>query len=989
MTNNKPVSRSERRQITILHCDLVGSTQLMESTKQEEWQEVIHSLLHKIDAAVLEVGGTMAGFTGDGIEAFFGYPVSDGEVAIQAVECAMEIKKGVKSIRLKSEKKLKIRIGIATGSVIIEKAPTINAGKTTIAFGLTAPKAARLEEAASENNVYVDQLTATLSRRQFSFKNIGLLNLKGISKPENAFKVLRAKKKYVRFNVKSKIKSAFVGRRNQLDLLKKYLDDTCSGKGRLALVYGEPGIGKSRIIYELINADSTVAFSKVIIQFLYNSSVSPYNGFLNYFRARSGSIGLTEPKVQFELILHFIQKQYSLSDDEKYTLGSYLNIEDEIVQEPNKLDPKMKAEIMSNICLKWIKNVARKTPLILVIEDAHWADPSSQELLLKLKPIAASFRLFVLITSRINMAVQSLLKNIRTINLDVMKPMESKEMINNLAIKKIKDLDIIDLIVARSGGNPFYIEEFVNSVGSSSRKMNASYLEKHVPKTLDGILLYQLDKLPKSKEVIQLAATYGREFDARILNEILKYEPSELDRHLQALIGYGVAYKGSLGENTFIFKHALVQDMAYNSQLSKVKKENHNKISNHLLASKSTNFANSTLLAFHLEKAERYSLSFKYWVNAGKKSYLNGATLEAIDIFSCAKRTLDAADNDHFKGRLARDYYLYKAKALNATLGAQSEEAITCYDKAANESALLGDADAEIHALDSLFAIVFNSGNVAKAHKVAVRQYGVGCSKGHIIGEISGLQSLGMIDFIKGDFISAKIQLEKTLNIAKDRTYGLNCFPSLSLMYLAWSSLILGERKDGERYYKYSIESARNETSYSLMVSLGNGCYYHYFDNNFNAIKLNALELIELATDNGHMAWKRRGELFLNWANVMTTGKDTVSKIDGEIEGLCASGEEVELTLYLCLLGQAYLKIKSINYAQNCCQKAFDYASKNGENFFISMLYKLQGDIQLCKGLQNSSLKSYQAAYQLAFEQKAILWCERLRMNIRNTSVMQ
>jgi len=958
----------------------------------ERLQEITHQFLEATRIAVEENNGYTAGFTGDGIEAFFGYPNADEDAAYNAVIAAINLKDLVSSIKIVSDECLQVRIGIATGTVVMEKSSGTATGKNSFAFGASAPLAARLEAAAFPNTILIDELTAKLAGPSINTIILGETIFKGFSSPLPVLQVKDVNKKLTRFNARSEKHSIFVGREEELKRIHLAWNKTQTKAGSTICIIGEAGIGKSRLVYEFTNNCTVSSSDTFVLQCSSQHVSSPLYPWLRLIEDKCRIFPNDELVVRKEKIAFALKKLINISANELAIMYSYAYPDDKDRSENLVITPDRRSTIMKNLILKISQVISDNKPTVLVVEDIHWMDPSTESVLASLSHSSNHNSILFIYTSRTIGATDTLNKNINTIILNKLGGDNVVQLAHSL-LENTNYHDItIGSLISRGGGNPLYIEELAKSMLASLNKNTSSDFDKNepsfnsIPNTLNAILMAQLDALPQAKKTAQIAATIGREFRLSSIETIAELSMQTVEQHVKVLMDNDIIFHEKRNkEDIFIFKHALVQEAAYETQLNSKKKSTHLKIAKLLSSKKHISNADPELVAYHFEKGDNLVDAFAYLVKAGISRLENGASLESAKLLKHAGLLLEQEQVYQARRNTIseRNYFLSLAKALNATEGASSERAVESYVRASEISEIVGDIDTQVHALDSQFGMIFNSGKINDSEPPARQMIDLGRLKNHKISEISGLQSMGMIEFTRGNFKAAKHFLKESVRDSEQYKYGLNSYPSLALMYLSWACYFLGNDKSAKVFCEKSVSSGRTETPYSLGVSLGNSCYYYQFSKDYSSLRKNARELVKLSGTTGQLMWENRGKFFLNWVDAITClDHSCLQSVEKSVKQLLASGEEIDATFYLGILAEAQTKNGMTEKALNNVEQAIALAIDNGEYYYLAPLYILQGDLCSSKDINNKSF-CYKAAKKLAIQQSSPKWIDTANKKLK------
>lgn len=669
----------QRKPVTILFADIVGSTSLAEKLDPEEWKEVVTGAHRRVGEAIYRYEGTIAQLLGDGVLAFFGAPITHEDDVIRAVHAALDIQDAIRDYERELEgvvDQFQMRIGINTGEVVIGDIGT-DMHMEYLALGDEVNVAARLQSRAKAGRVLLSEHCARMVRSDFELSDLGEITLKGKEKPIRVFEVESVKAEPEgRRGVKG-VPSLLIGRDPELEFLQNSLLSLCQGHGQIVALLGEAGIGKSRLVEEIRSlaagelnntkkelVDDPLLIPPSELRWLEGRALS-YGGSLSFWTITQlllADLGLSNgaPEVKIRVALRRrVEALFGEGDAEVLSpLSHLLGLSEQggVEEGIRSLDGEsLKGQTLASIN-DYFAAVATEGPVVMMFEDMHWADPSSLGALENLLSLTDRAPLMILILMRVDRAHGSwsvrtkaeadLAHRYSEIHLKRLSAKMSTKMVNHLLGFAELTGEIQDLILERSEGNPFYVEEIINHLteqglivqddqgGHATEEITAV----GVPDTLQGVLLARIDRLEEEvRNTLQMAAVIGKNFPFRLLKAISEAE-RELDEHLSQLQRVDlVREKALIPELEYMFKHSLTQETAYNSLLHARRREFHLKVGEALeglFADRREEFLG--LLAHHFEAAEAHDKALDYLVRAGDQARLTFALQEAIDFYQRA-----------------------------------------------------------------------------------------------------------------------------------------------------------------------------------------------------------------------------------------------------------------------------------------------------------------------------------------------------------------
>ncbi len=572
----------ERRQLTVMFCDLVGSTALSEKLDPEELRSLLHAYRTLCGDVITRYDGFVARYVGDGILTYFGWPTAHEEDAERAVRAALEIVHTVK--RASSTEDLSVRIGIATGPVVVgETAGTGDQSK--LAVGSTPNLAARLQGLAAADQIVIAASTRRLIGNAFELTDLGEHDLKGIAEPVHGWRVERTLATESRFDANrgGGVLTPLVGRAEELDLLLSRWSQARDGEGQAVLLSGEPGIGKSRILSTLrerLEAQGAQSLRFQCSPYYVNSAFWPlidnFERALKFARDENTDSKLDKLEA---LIVH----DYGRPGADVRFVASILSIPPEDRYGQQVMTPqKFKDETLRTL-VDLTEAAARKQPSVLLFEDAHWADPTTLEVLDLLIDRVRTVPLLIVLTHRPEFQSRwSDQGHVGALNLSKLTRTQSAALVASLTGSKALPGGLLEQILTRTDGVPLFVEELTKSILESGElkevdgryEYGAAARPITIPTTLRDSLMARLDRFMPVKEVAQIGAAIGREFSYELIAAVAPIPQAQLDDALSQLAASGLAFRrGTPPDALYTFKHALVQDAAYDSLLKRRRQE--------------------------------------------------------------------------------------------------------------------------------------------------------------------------------------------------------------------------------------------------------------------------------------------------------------------------------------------------------------------------------------------------------------------------------
>ncbi|MFP6584518.1 MAG: adenylate/guanylate cyclase domain-containing protein [Candidatus Hydrogenedentota bacterium] len=658
-SSTKPprAAEGERRIVTVLFADAVGHTPISEALDEEEVYNLMQGCFARMQTAVERYGGSVNQFTGDGVLALFGAPIAHEDSARRAVAAALELQESLAEYAADVKKKLPIecsyRVGLNTGPVVIGKISD-NLDLEFAAVGDTVNLAARMESIAESGTVYLSENTYKAVKYFYECESLGEQEIKGKSKPVHVYKALREKEIHTRIQLSvERGLTPYIGRDQEQANLQGYLKKASEGHGQVVLLSGEAGMGKSRTLLEFRKsiADDTVLWlSGQCISFGDNIP------FLSVIDLLKSAFSITETDEETAIIEKIDAGVSHWQSDEKATAPyiKYLLNVDHGDESLTDMDPMVRRAGFLDAFRAFLRAISREQTVVMVIEDLHWIDEHSEDIVNMLADLVGNTSVLMLLTARPGYAASIGARSyFSQLALTQLPPTES----DRIAEAAFGSMDIPkalkDVITQKADGNPFYIEEVIRSLEETGvlNRDDATEAENvasiRIPDTIHEVILSRLDRLePGAREAMQLASVIGREFTVRLLNRISDLE-DRLTDSLDQLKSLELIYEtGYQSELAYMFKHALTHDVAYSTLLIERRKELHRTVAmaiETLFEERLTDHYEA--LAYHYALAEDDEPALDYLVKAGDKAVAAYANREAIDYYQQALNLCEKIDN--------------------------------------------------------------------------------------------------------------------------------------------------------------------------------------------------------------------------------------------------------------------------------------------------------------------------------------------------------
>jgi class 3 adenylate cyclase len=618
----------ERRHLTVLFCDLVGSTEISARLDPEEWRETVAGYHRAAAAAITRFDGHVPKYLGDGVMAYFGWPAAHDNDAERAARTGLAILDAIAKLNEQpSHANLSARIGIDSGAVVVGK----GAGSEAEVFGETPNIAARVEAVAEPGSVLITSATHRLISGLFVVEDRGAESLKGIDRPVQLYRVVQPSGIRGRLQAGAAVRgmTPFVGREDEMRLLMNRWERVCEGEGQVITINGEAGIGKSRLVqhfHELIAGTPHTWVEAGAGAFYQNTPFYWVAEMLRELLEWRGDEVAAQQLAQFEsrLIIAGLKPAEALP-----LIAPLLDLSLPPEYPPSPLSPEQQRRRLLATLVEWVLGSARAQPLVILTEDLHWVDPSTLELIQLLVEQGATTRLLLLYTTRPEFHARWPQRAHHTqMTLNRLSAASVRAMVAQVAASKALSDDTVATVVERTGGVPLFVEEVTRVVLESS---DAKLMGRAIPATLHDSLMARLDRLGEAKDVIQVGAVIGSDFSYELLHAVHPMAEADLQDALRRLADAELLYvRGIAPEANYRFKHALIRDAAYEALLKSRRKELHLSVARNIVEKFPTlRETHPEVLARHWTEAGEAAQAVTEWQAAAEHAVARSAYREA------------------------------------------------------------------------------------------------------------------------------------------------------------------------------------------------------------------------------------------------------------------------------------------------------------------------------------------------------------------------
>jgi class 3 adenylate cyclase/tetratricopeptide (TPR) repeat protein len=969
-TKGESRDEAERRQLTVMFCDLVGSTALSARLDPEDLRRVIGAYHTCITEVVGRYQGIIARYMGDGVFIYFGYPQAHEDDAEQGVRAGLALVEAVANLRTGFE--LKVRIGISTGTVVVGDLIGEGAAQEQAIVGETPNLAARLQAAAEPGMVVISASTRRVTGGHFEYRNLGPLALKGWTEPTPAWQVVGASEAASRFEAQHANRlTPLLGRDDEIDVLSRRWRDATQGEGRVVVLTGEPGIGKSHIalaFQERLQAEPHIRVRHYCSAHHTNSALFPFISQLERTARFERGDAPAEKFAKLEALLMqsganavhsvpILANLLSLPPSERYPLP--------------ELSPQKRKEATLAALMAQLEGLSALQPVLVVFEDAHWIDPTSLELLAISVERLPQLRVLLLITARPEF-VQPWPghAHVTTLPLTRLNRRVGSAIIERIAAGKTLPEEVTNQILARTDGVPLFVEELTKTVlegGLLQEREDHYVLDRPlpalaIPTTLHASLMARLDRLAPVREVAQIGAVVGREFSYELLSVVAGLPKMKLDEALAQLVESELIFcRGEVPQAIYTFKHVLVRDAAYSWLLKSRRAQLHEAIASAFEQQFPEIIqAEPETLAHHLMEAGLNERAAGHWLQAGKNAAMRSANLEAIAHLQRGVEAVGRLFESSQRNRLELDFQFALGPCLIATQGPASGKAMATFVRARELCERLGEPPEYLQVMFWVVTASVVRGELPQAAKMIATLLRLAQAHGDRPALLNAMRGEAMILLFMGRVADARKAVEgayETFNASHEadrlsaRSAGQDAgVADLSLM--SWALWLLGD-----------VDTAVTRMTAAFQRAAGIGhphthayaCYYasvlHALRGEPAIAQGHAERCLALSEEHGFRQWRGLSRAIRGTCvTMLNPSSDTFKEVMGALEEYRGAGYQLGITALYVLLCRALLLLRQPEAALEVTEQGLATAVHNTERIFEAELYRLKARALLARG---------------------------------------
>jgi class 3 adenylate cyclase/predicted ATPase len=961
---------AERRQVTVMFSDLVGSTALSARLDPEDLREVISAYQKCVAETVRHFGGFVARYMGDGVLIYFGYPTAHEDDAERAVRSGLALIDAVAT--LPAPEPLQVRIGAATGMVVVGDLVGSGEAQEHDIVGETPNLAARLQGIAEPNTVVIAGATRRLLGNLFELEDLGSKELKGIAEPVRVFAALRASSVESRFEAMHPGGlTDLVGREEELDLLLRRWSKAKLSEGQVVLLSGEAGIGKSRLTAALLERPAIEPHTRLRYFCSPQHTDSAFYPIISQMQRAGGHALDDSAPVKLDKLDTLLAQSLAPREDVAL-LAEMLSLPNDGRYPTLELAPDQRRQRTLEALTTQVETLARRRPLLMIFEDAHWVDPTSLEVLGRIVDRIKTLPALLVVTSRPEFNAPWVgQSHVTSLTLNRLGEREVAAIIARLVGNKELPADVMVEIVERSDGIPLFVEEMTKAVLEAENEGEARRTVAVVPSptlavpaSLHASLMARLDRLGPAKEVAQIGAAIGREFSHALLASVARKSEAELGSALDRLIAAGLLFRqGVPPQASYLFKHALVQDAAYGTLLREPRRALHARIAETL----ESQFAETTesrpeTLAHHCTEAGLTEKAASLWGKAGQRSLQRSALVEAAAQFT---RALDqivtlpstpTLRREHIKLQVALVTPLIHVKGYAAPeTKAAAERARLLIEQAES----LGEAPEDplllFSVLYGFWAASFVAFDGNRMRQLAAEFLSVAERQSIPVPRMVGHRNMGVTLLAIGEIQESLVHFDKALALydpSEHRQlatrFGQDVRVAI-LFYRSQAHWVMGYPKRAVADAARAIQEAREiGQAATLIPALTLTSLSYSLCGDYERANAQVDEVITLADEKGALFWKIGGSLLKGYILALT-GKpsDAIQMITLGVTTWRSTGATVWLPIFLIGLATAHAELNQLDDAWRCVDEASMTIERTNERWCEAEVNRIAGEIVL------------------------------------------
>lgn len=967
----KPASADHagRRQLTVMFCDLVGSSALSARLDLEDLRAVMGTYHRCIAEVVARNEGVIARYMGDGVLAYFGYPQAHEDDAEQATRAGLALVDAVASLRTDPATELQVRVGIATGMVVVGDLTGEGSAQEQTVIGETPNLAARLQTFANPGTVLISESTHRLTDGHFEFRNLGPVALKGWAEPIPAWQVLGTTEVESRFEAQHKTRLAPpIGRDEEIEMLLRRWQHARRGEGCAVMLIGEPGIGKSHIalaLDERLQAEPHITVRQFCSAHHTNSALYPFTRQLE----RAARFERGDPPAEKFAKLEALLVRAD-ADRVLLPLANLLSLPPSERYRIPELSPQKRKEMTLAAFLTQLNRLAARQPVFVIVEDVHWADPTSLELLTMTLEQLPRLRVLLLITARPEFTPPwPGHAHVTTISLTRLNRRNGAALIERVTAGKTLPEEVMDQILARTDGVPLFVEELTKTVLETGLLheqgdhyvLNRPLPPMAIPTSLHASLMARLDRLAPVREVAQIGAVVGREFSYELLSTVAGLPKERLEEALAQLVRSELIFcRGEIPQAVYTFKHALVRDAAYSGLLKSRRAALHATIAD-AFEQRFPEIVETQpeTLAHHLTEAGLFQKAEAYWLRAGKKAAMRSANLEAIAHLQRGIEASGHLPDSARRDRLELDFQFALGPCLIATQGPASNKTMATFARARELCERLGDPPEQLQVMFWLTTASVMRGELPVAEETITALLQLAEARDDRPTLLNAMRGQAMIRLFMGRLTGAHEAIERAYEAFEAsseedrlaaRVAGQDAGVA-DLALMSWALWLLGHADTALTRVNVAIQRA---DAISHPHSQAYACYYacilHALRGEFLTAQGHAERCIALSEEHGFRQWRLARAIRGICVASLEPSPSALGEIRAALDEYRSAGYQLAITALYVLLCPPLLIGHDYEAALELIEHGLATTSRNSERILEAELYRLKARVLVVRG---------------------------------------
>ena len=995
-----PPPEAERRQLTVMFCDLVDSTKLSSQLDPEDYREVVREYQKVCTEVIHHYDGHIAQLLGDGLLVYFGYPQAHEDDAQRAVRAGLGVIEAIRTLNTLLEQakgiRLTVRQGIHTGRVVVG-AMGGEGRQEQLALGEVPNVCSRIQGLAEPNTLVISDATLRLVQGYFTCQDLGVQTLRGVAEPIAVYRVLSGSGVTSRLDVaQPRGLTPLVGRESEVALLLERWEQVKAGQGQVVLLTGDAGIGKSRLVQTLkdhVAHEPHLRWECRSAEYAQNTVLFPL---VELFQRLLRFEPQDTPEERLEKLEQML-RQYRLPVEESISLfAPVLSLPlPEHYYPPLHLSPQRQRQKTLETIVAILLELAEHQPVFFILEDLHWTDPTTLEWLNLLIDQTPTASLLTVLTCRPHFQpAWHHCSYFTEITVNRLSHAQVEQIITRMTDGKTLPREVLQQIIAKTDGVPLFVEEMTKAILESGSlkevddhyELTGSLSTLVIPTTLQDSLMARLDRLVTAKAVAQYAAVIGRQFAYALLQAVAQVDAFTLQRELERLVEAEIVYQRGLPpQASYTFKHALIQDAAYQSLLKSTRQQYHQRIAEVLeIQFPETAEAQPELLAHHYTEAGLTEKAVHYWHQAAQRAVERSAHAEAISHFTTGLALLQTLPETLERLHQELNILVTLGSALMATKGYGEREVEHVFHRARELCHQVGDTPQVFRVLQGLWLFYVGRAEYQVARELGEQLFALAQRQQDAASLLSAHLTLGLTLCALGAFVPARTHLEQGIALydpQHPRSLGRSglqdggvvclCFGAQTLWYLGFPDQARRQSHQGLTLAHHVAHP------FSLSFALCFAALVHQLRHEEHAVQAQAEAAITLSCERDFALYVAFGTILRGWALAhQGQAQDGIAQLHQGLTAYRATGTEIGRPYYLALLAEAHGIMGQPAAGLTALTEALTLVDSSGERFYEPELHRLKGALLLQSSSDNATEAEscFQHAISIAQSQQAKSW---------------